>query len=213
MTSETLWIDSFRSFLRTRTGHDPAHDLPHIERVVLNTRHLAAAEKLSLEVLLPAAYLHDCLHVPKDSPLRSRASALAADHAISFLQSVQYPAIHLEAIHHAITAHSFSANIPTETPEARVLQDADRLDALGAIGLSRCLMLGGHMDSSLYHLDDPFCENRSPEDARYCLDHFYAKLLTLADTMQTKAGRALARERTAFLKSFLAQLKTEIHPR
>ena len=96
--------------------------------------------------------------------------------------------------------------------EAKVLQDADRIDALGAIGLSRCLMLGGHMGSLLYNPNDPFCENRSTDDANFCVDHFFAKLLSLKDTMQTSAGKSLAKERTQFLIDFLDQLRAEIAP-
>lgn len=209
---ESHWIEIFRSFLSKQSEGDPAHDLQHIERVVLNTRHLASIEGLTLEILLPAAYLHDCVHVAKDSPQRSQASRLAADHAVEFLQQNDYPAEHLDAIHHAIEAHSFSANITPRTIEAKVLQDADRIDALGAVGLSRCLMLGGHFGSQLYNTDDPFCESRTPEDARFCVDHFFVKLLGLKDTMQTQAGKALAEERTLYLTAFLEQLGKEIAP-
>lgn len=210
MTDESCWIELFRTFLSTQKGGDPPHDLQHIERVVLNARHLAQVEGLPLNVLLPAAYLHDCVHVAKDSPQRSQASCLAADRAVEFLQQKDYPPEHLDAIHHAIEAHSFSANITPRTSEAKVLQDADRIDALGAVGLSRCLMLGGHFGSQLYSPDDPFCENRTPEDAKFCVDHFFAKLLGLKDTMQTEAGKQLALKRSQFLSDFLNQLKKEI---
>lgn len=206
---EAHWTSIFRAFLATQEEGDPAHDLQHIERVVLNTRQLAKVENLSLEILLPAAWLHDCVHVAKDSPQRSQASVLAADQAVSFLRGNGYPTQFLDDIHHAIAAHSFSAQITPCTLEAKVLQDADRIDALGAVGLSRCLMLGGHMGSSLMSGNDPFCESRLPDDARYCVDHFFAKLLTLESTMQTEAGRLLAKERTDFLRHFLELLKKE----
>lgn len=163
-----------------------------------------------MEILFPAAWLHDCVSVPKDSPLRAKASELAADRALDILRKHGYPDRHFPDIHHAIRAHSFSAGITPETIEAKVLQDADRLDALGAVGLSRCLMLGGHLGSTLYHPDDPFAEKRKLEDAKFCIDHFFAKLLGLKDTMQTQAGRALAEERTEFLSTFLKQLGSEI---
>ncbi len=203
------WTSLFHNFLSTQEGSDPAHDLPHTQRVVLNTQQLAQAENLSLEVLLPAAWLHDCLHIPKDSPLRSKASQLSADHAIAFLKKHQYPTQHHKAIHHAIAAHSFTAQIPPRSIEAKILQDADRIDALGAIGLSRCLMLGGHMGSALMSPIDPFCESRPPDDAKFCVDHFFSKLLKLENSMQTEAGRALAKERSDFLRLFLKQLQKE----
>ena len=210
MTREAQWTQFFRSYLTNQAESDPAHDLQHIERVVLNVRHLARIERVTLEALLPAAYLHDCVHVPKNSTQRSQASRLSADHAIELLRSNDYPKEHFKIIHHSIEAHSFSANIIPRTIEAKVLQDADRIDALGAVGLSRCLMLGGYMGSDLYHPEDPFVKERNTNDAKYCIDHFYAKLLGLKETMQTEAGKILARERTQVLTDFLKQLGTEI---
>ena len=201
------WSAIFESAIQSG---DPAHDLEHIRRVVLNTKKIAKTEDLSMEVLLPAAWLHDCVHVAKNSPERSTASQLAADHAVITLRQRGYPQEHFSAIHHAIEAHSFSANIPPHSIEAKVLQDADRIDALGAVGLSRCLMLGGHMGSDLYHSEDPFAKNRPLDDTDYCIDHFFAKLLGLKNTMQTKAGKALAEKRTKFLSDFLEQLRSEI---
>ena len=209
MTEEEMsnWSAIFESAIQSG---DPAHDLGHIRRVVLNTKKIAKTEDLSMEVLLPAAWLHDCIHVAKNSPERSTASQLAADHAVNTLKQHGYPKEHFSAIHHAIEAHSFSANISPHSIEAKVLQDADRIDALGAIGLSRCLMLGGHMGSSLYYSEDPFAKNRPLDDTDYCIDHFFAKLLGLKNTMQTKAGKALAEKRTKFLSDFLEQLRSEI---
>ena len=71
-------------------------------------------------------------------------------------------------------------------------------------------MLGGYMGSELMSAEDPFCESREPDDARYAVDHFYRKLLKLENTMKTKAGRALAKERTDFLRGFLEQLRREV---
>lgn len=201
------WSAIFESAIQSG---DPAHDLEHIRRVVLNTKKIARTENLSMEVLLPAAWLHDCVHVAKNSQERSTASQLAADHAVNTLKQHGYPKEHFSAIHHAIEAHSFSANISPHSIEAKVLQDADRIDALGAVGLSRCLMLGGHMGSDLYHSEDPFAKNRPLDDTDYCIDHFFAKLLGLKNTMQTKAGKALAEKRTKFLSDFLKQLRSEI---
>lgn len=191
---------------------DAAHDIGHIRRVAANAAALAAAEQANLAVVLPAAWLHDCVSVPKSSPARGRASALAADAAVRFLQSSGYTAALLPTIHHAIEAHSFSANIVPTTPEARVLQDADRLDALGAIGVARCLMLSGQLGRRLYDPAEPFPQQRPPDDLANAVDHFYTKLLRLAGTMQTQAGRAEAERRTAFMHQFLGQLAGEIVP-
>jgi uncharacterized protein len=189
---------------------DPAHDISHIQRVVQNTLRLTQAENGNPAITIPAAWLHDCVSVAKDSPLRKQASALAADEAVRFLETINYPAELLAPIHHAIQAHSFSANIETETLEARIVQDADRLEAVGAIGITRCFLTGGSMGTALYDPNDPFAENRTPDDHRYTLDHFYCKLLGLADTMKTKAGGKEAAKRTDYMKAFLQQLGSEI---
>ncbi len=206
---QTLCLD----YLSEIMASDPAHDISHVKRVVQNTLRLTAAEHGNAAVTVPAAWLHDCVSVAKDSPLRKQASKLAAREAVRFLESVDYPADLLAAIYHAIEAHSFSANINTETLEARIVQDADRLEAVGAIGITRCFLTGGSMGTPLYDPSDPFAKNREPDDRRYTLDHFYCKLLKLTETMKTEAGQAEAVKRTDYMRTFLLQLGSEIgHP-
>jgi uncharacterized protein len=207
----SAWERQFEDFLHSNPAGDAAHDHEHIRRVVANAVGLAAAERAELGVVLPAAWLHDCIHVPKDSPQRAQASTLASTAAVEFLQQIDYPAEYLPAIQHAIAAHSFSANIPPTTPEAMVVQDADRLDALGAIGIARCVMLSGALGRRLYDPAEPFPRSRPIDDRVNTLDHFYAKLLRLAAQMQTASGREEARRRTAFMHSFLAQLGHELN--
>ena len=197
-------------FVSDSMASDPAHDLSHVRRVVQNTLKLTKTEAGDPAITIPAAWLHDCVSIAKNSPLRNQASRLAAEEAVRFLTSVGYPADLMPAIFHAIEAHSFSANIQTKTLEARIVQDADRLEAVGAIGIARCFLTGGSMGTPLYEPADAFAENRKPDDRRYTLDHFYCKLLGLADSMQTDAGRVEARKRTDYMKLFLQQLGTEI---
>lgn len=204
------WEPRFVQFLQAQTAVDGAHDLAHVRRVVGNALSLAEQEGAALAVVFPAAWLHDCVTVAKDSPQRSQASRLAAATAVSFLQQIAYPPEHLEAIAHAIAAHSFSAQIPAQTVEAKVVQDADRLDALGAVGIARAFLVGGVMGRPLYHEPDPFCQERAPDDGVATLDHFYTKLLRLPATMQTAAGKREAEKRAAFMRLFLAQLAEEI---
>jgi uncharacterized protein len=207
----TYWEPQFERFLAEHAaGKDAAHDHEHIRRVVRTARRLAAAERADQAVVVPAAWLHDCVVVPKDSPLRSQASTQAARAAVGFLRGIQYPDTFLAAIEHAIAAHSFSADIQPRTIEAQVVQDADRLDAIGAIGVARCLMLGGALGRPLYDPAEPFPVTRASDDCAYTIDHFYLKLLRLADGMTTAAGRAEARRRTAFMQGFLDQLHSEI---
>ncbi len=140
---------------------------------------LTKAENGNTAISVPAAWLHDCVSVAKNSPLRKQASKLAADEAVRFLESVNYPSDLLAPIYHAIEAHSFSANIPPETLEARIVQDADRLEAVGAIGIARCFLTGGSMGTPLYEPSDPFAENRDLDDRRYTWTIFIANCLDL----------------------------------
>lgn len=209
MTALGRWEERCERFIRRRTG-DVAHDLEHIRRVVANARRLCSAEHGNPAIVLPAAWLHDCVTVPKQSPDRQRASTLAAAQARTFLQRAGYPARHLDPIHHAIAAHSFSAGIAPETLEARIVQDADRLDALGAIGLSRCLMLGGATGRRLYDPEEPLPRRRKADDAANTIDHLHVKLLRLEKMMQTNAGRREAKRRAEFLRTYLRELRHEL---
>jgi uncharacterized protein len=204
------WEPLFIKLLAEQCDGDAAHDEQHIKRVVANARRLTNHENADWAVVMPAAWLHDCVIVPKSSPQRTQASRLAAAQAVAWLTQAKWPYGKLDEIAHAIEAHSFSAKIPPRTLEAQVVQDADRLDALGAIGLARTLMLGAEMKRDFYHTSDPFCEHRPPNDGIYTLDHCYAKLLTLEGTMQTASGKAEAKSRTEFIKRFLEQMEMEI---
>ena len=198
------------AFAARHAPADPAHDLDHVRRVVKNASYLSDFTSVNTLVTLPAACLHDCVAVPKGGPLRAHASRLAAEAATTFLAALDYPANLLPEVFHAIEAHSYTAGIPPRTAEARVVQDADRLDSLGAIGIARCLLVGGHLERPLCAAEDPFCDQRAPDDRRFTIDHFYAKLLKLPATMQTAAGRAEAERRAGVMRRYLDDLRAEI---
>jgi len=198
------------AYVEQQMTADAAHDRQHIERVVRTARQLAAVEGADLAVVIPAAWLHDCVTLPKNAPNRHESSQLAAAEAVRFLRSIAYPEQYLDGIAHAIAAHSFSAGIAPTTLEAKVVQDADRLDALGAIGVARCMMVGGVLERPLYHPADPFCHSREPDDLTYTIDHFYRKLFKIGQTLHTAAARAEAQRRSAFMQAFLDQLAHEI---
>ena len=189
---------------------DAAHDIDHIQRVVAAAIKLGKAEGANLDVLIPAAYLHDCVSVDKRDSRRSQASTLSADAAIEWLQQHDYPSELLPEIHHAIASHSWSAKIETKTLEAQVLQDADRLDALGAIGTARCLMLAGQWNNTLYHRDDLLAQHRDLDDKTYCLDHFFVKLQHLPGQLKTDAGRQEGERRWRWMQDFISQLQSEV---
>ncbi len=206
------WGETFCKFVEIEMQEaDPGHDLAHVRRVVNASMRIGLAECAEAMVVLPAAWLHDCVVVAKDSPLRSQASRMAADRAANFLMETGYPSEFVPAVQHAILAHSFSAKVAPATLEAKVVQDADRLEAIGALGLARCLMTGGSMGTQLVSAEEPFPVNRAADDAVSSIDHFFVKLLRLPRMMQTATGISMAEKRVAFLKYFLRELADELY--
>ncbi|GAB3001409.1 HD domain-containing protein [Psychrosphaera aestuarii] len=197
-------------FMSQQIVHDTAHDINHIKRVVKNATIIAEAEKADLWVVKAAAWLHDCVTFAKNDPRNSTSSHLAAKKAVEFLSINGFPEHKLESVFHAVEAHSYSANITTKTLEAEVVQDADRLDGLGAVGIARCFAVSGKLGSKIYHWDDPFCETRTPNSKTSAIDHFYEKLFKTADSMKTKHGKLLAKHRVEFMEAYLNQLGLEI---
>ena len=191
-------------------GDDGSHDLAHILRVFRNAMRLHAAEGGKGHVLAAAVLLHDCVAVEKNSPLRAKASALAAEKASAILAKLGWSGADIEAVAHAITAHSFSAGLAPQTLEAKILQDADRLDAIGMIGVARCFYIAGRLGSGLYDPFDPAAADRPLDDKRYAIDHFQTKLFKLAEGFQTETGRRLAAARDKSLRDFLSEFIDEI---
>lgn len=203
-------MNHFRQFLLDSCNFDSAHDISHTERVVSNALLLVKKEKCDEEVVIAAAWLHDCVIVPKDHPDRNNASKLAAEKATSYLKSIQFSKKRIPEVAHAIEAHSFSAGIKPKTTEAKIVQDADRLDALGAIGIARCFIVGGQMNRSLYHPEDPFSTQREPDDSEWTVDHFYTKLFKLPELMNLESSKTEAKRRVDFMKQFLMRMDQEI---
>lgn len=189
---------------------DGAHDLNHLERVWGNAmRLLSSLPEADSLVVMAACYLHDLVNLPKSDPNRMNASRLSATQAKLQLTELGFPSVRLPAVIHAIEAHSFSAGIPPETIEAKVVQDSDRLDALGAVGLARVFHIGGQLGRALAHESDPLAERRALDDIRYTLDHIENKLLALPSTMKTDQGRQLAETRAMLLIQFRDQFVSE----
>lgn len=189
---------------------DGSHDASHLIRVWKNAARIHAEEGGGERVLAAAVLLHDCVSVEKNSPHRMQASRLAAEKATDILRDLDWLAEDIASVAHAILTHSFSANIAPETIEAKILQDADRLDAIGMVGAARCFYIAGRMGSGLYDPLDPLAEDRELDDKAFAIDHFEAKLFKLADGFQTAAGRRLALERQQRLRDVLAMMLDEI---
>ncbi|EGR3131895.1 HD domain-containing protein [Vibrio parahaemolyticus] len=210
MTSLSQLEPLFLEFMQQEMQVDAAHDIEHVKRVVKTAKHLCDEENADIAIVLPAAYLHDCFTYPKDHPNRKQSSAIAAKKAIAYLESIQYPQHYHDAIAHAIEAHSFSANIRPNTLEAQIVQDADRLDALGAIGVTRCIQVSTHFNAQLYNDNDMFAKERELNDKQFTVDHFQTKLFKIVDTMNTESAKLEANKRKAFMQTYLKQLHDEV---
>jgi uncharacterized protein len=211
--SLTEWEKIFQTEIESMTvDFDPSHDSLHLKRVVNMAKHLCEKEKANPHIVIPGAWLHDFVVIPKDSPLRKQASRISATRAVEFLERVDYPKEFHSAIAHCIEAHSFSANIQTETLEAKVVQDADRLDALGAVGIARMLITAGRMKRALYSEVDPLCEyGRTPDDSEFTIDHFFIKLFKVAETLKTKSALNEGQRRAQVMRVYLKDLGHELN--
>lgn len=173
-----------------------AHGFDHTLRVVGLCETLGVREGADMAVLIPAAVFHDIARPIEEEtgvPHEEEGARMAA----AYLESVRYPTEYIAGIVHAIQAHRYSSGIDPETFEARVLSDADNLDAMGAVGIARTFMQSGE-------------QGRDIADAA---DHFHEKLLNLKDRMHTESAREIADERHALLVAFLAALEGETGPR
>lgn len=196
------------AWLQQRCQADPAHDVAHAERVALWTLRLAP--EVTWREAVVAGLLHDVVNVPKDSPDRARASEYSAAEARRLLPGAGFNAAAVERICNAIRTHSYSRGETPGDPLGAALQDADRLEALGALGLCRTLSTGAKLGAEYFDAQDPWATGRQLDDLSYTVDHFFTKLLPLADTLLTVRGRAEARTRAAFLAAFLVQLGHEL---
>lgn len=196
-------------------ANDAAHDAAHLARVVANARLLADAELVAgrpvdRHVVEAAAWLHDVIALPKGQGAPGEAARLSSAEARTILRDLGAGDAFAEHVASAVESHSFSGGVEPRTPEARIVQDADRLDALGAIGIARLWVTGAMLGGSLYDPDDPLGVRRELDDRAWGLDHIERKLLRLPALMQTDAGRAEAERRAEFVRCYRDQLLREI---
>ena len=186
--------------------NDPAHDFQHVMRVYHNAEKICKKEKGNKELVLTAVLLHDLVK----SSNRKNSTNQSAKLSEKILKENSFSNNEISIICDAIREHSFSKGKVPSTLEGKILQDADRLDAIGAIGLARVFSFSGSNHRSFYDPNDPFSKNRTLNDGKWALDHFFKKLLLLEGKMNTKTGKILAVKRTKILKNFLKQIKNEI---
>lgn len=201
------------AYVRKTQACDTAHDYSHLCRVASNALLIARSEGGNLEILLAAALLHDIKSLPKNHPEARLSSSYSAKHAGHILQGFGFSRVHQSAVEEAILCHSFSARFLPRTLEAKILQDADRLDSLGAVGIARLFAVSGSIQTALYCPQDPMGRaGRSLDDKRYAVDHFFQKIFKMATTLWTQTGKDLALARVEVMKQYLDVFEREIDP-
>src|SRR5690349_1779816 len=148
-------MESIRKLAEEAAAADPAHDFTHSLRVLANALKIADSEGGDREVLEAAAFLHDIANLPKNHPESHLSSERSAAHAEQILRDYGFSEEKIAKAKDAILCHSFSRGLTPQTLEGRIFQDADRLDALGAIGIARTFAVGGATNRPLYSADDP----------------------------------------------------------
>lgn len=194
-----------------QTKTDPSHDVNHVIRVMNLAEKIATSVNADLEVVLAAACFHDVIVYPKNSPQSKNETDESAQLASTLLREIDgYPIEKIENVQLAIRQCSYSKGIIPDLLEAKVLQDADRLEATGAISIMRTFSSGGQMNRPFYRSEDPFCEKGEPVPHGSGLDLFYRRLLLVEKGMHTDLARKMAKRRTEFLHAFLQELKIEL---
>jgi uncharacterized protein len=203
--------DTIRAIAKQATQTvDPAHGFDHVRRVVDTATRIAVAEEADVPVVRAAAWMHDLVTLPKDNPLSRTSSVMSAKAAAGILSGLGFSILFVGPVAHAIEAHSFSAGIEPETLEARILRDADRIDALGAIGIARCFAVSGSIGRPLFHPDDPLAKERTANPSAWCLDTFPSKIFPRIEGVTTETGRMIAEERLQYMKEFMTRVGDEL---
>ncbi|RXE56124.1 phosphohydrolase [Methanoculleus taiwanensis] len=187
-------VAEIREHVRTVYQDSGAHGFDHTVRVTRLCELLGAREGANMGVLIPAALFHDIarpLEEKEGLPHEEEGARMAE----SYLRSMDYPGDLIPGIAHAIRAHRYSTGAAPETLEAQILSDADKLDAMGAVGIARTFMQAGERGGGI-------------ADATA---HFHEKLLQLQRCMYTESARSIAGRRHAFLTAFLEALDDEMN--
>lgn len=212
MTNSQI-IDKTIVFVRaTLNNAEGGHDWWHINRVHTNAKLIAQTENCDLLTVELAALLHDIA----DSKFHNGDEEIGPITAGNFLKSINVDASVIEHIQQIIRHISFKSGFDNKTfqsPELAIVQDADRLDAIGAIGIARTFSYGGFKGREIYNPEIKPNLNMSKEEYKNStapsINHFYEKLLLLKDKMNTITGKKLAKQRHDFMESYLKQFYLE----
>ncbi len=206
-------IDNTVTFVKqTLKGAEGGHDWFHIERVWNTAKSLSKTEQVDVFVVELGALLHDIA----DSKFHDGDETVGPQLAKAFLEDQEVNPSSVDHIITIIQNISFGGGNQTQkfrSPELDVIQDADRLDAIGAIGIARTFNYGGFKNRELYNPDIPPNLQMTKEEYKKStaptINHFYEKLLLLKDRMNTESGKKMAEQRHQFMEQFLDQFYAE----
>ena len=212
MTNNSL-IEVTQAFVKQSLKNaEGGHDWFHIERVLKNAQLIAKTENVDLLVIALGALLHDIA----DSKFHNGDETVGPKIARDFLFKHNVDNLIIEHVIKIIENISFKGGNEKKiftSRELDVIQDADRLDAIGAIGIARCFNYGGFKNRQLYNPEITPNLNMSKEEYKTSnsptINHFYEKLLLLKDRMNTKTGKRIAEKRNQYMKEFLKQFYSE----
>ena len=191
--------------------NDPAHDWLHALRVLENASAISRdVISIDREALAAACILHDIVQEQKGQGSPGQSADDSAVLARSLLVAAGAPRERIETVAACIRAHSYSRGAQPTVLEAAVLQDADRLDALGAVGLARVWMVSGMLRRPMMDIGDPLAANRVADELGYTIDHLLVRTRTLHLKMNTPQGETLAASRGQFTEQYLVQLAEEL---
>lgn len=192
-------------------NNDPSHDLDHALRVLYLAEYIGKKEGGDRDIIVPSALFHDIICYPKNHRQSIKSTKKSATLVKKILAGIDgFPDKKIKAVKYVINSCSFTKGINPITLEAKIIQDADRLEATGAVAIMRTFSSTGSMNRKFYNQNDPFCENRKPDDMKYAIDLFYTRLLKVHKLMHTATAKRIAKLRTNFLKDFLKELKIEL---
>jgi uncharacterized protein len=190
---------------------DPSHDIHHALRVLAISEKIATAEKADFDIIVPSAVFHDVISYPKNHHKRLHSSKESAEFAKRILKNIEsFPEEKIEKVYESINLCSFTKGLKPNFLEGKILQDADSLEATGAVSIMRTFSSAGIMNKTFYDVSDPFCKKRKPDDNKYALDLFFTRLLVVQSRLHTKTAKSIVKKRVSFLKVFLKELEVEL---
>jgi len=206
-------LNQLKQIAKSRISNlDSSHDFDHTMRVLSNAMKISEIEGGDLDVVIPSALFHDLVVYPKNHPEKHKSQEESAAGAEKILLQLEnYNKDKIPSVVKSILECSFSKGIVPETLESKILQDADGLEATGAISIMRTFSSVGQMKNKFYNSIDPFCRERKPDSSKYGLDLFYDRLLVVGERMHTETAKKIAFNRTQFLLEFLKELEQELN--